>query len=150
LSRAKRGSARRRSSRPRREAETLRELAAPPGERTYLALAFQTLAEISVAEQRWDDAETEVSRALAALDGAEAPLAEWRVYATAAQLYEQLGRTTEAAHHWRRGAEALHLLADSLGESDPLRRSLLASPAAQAIQQRALAWGRRMAPHPGD
>ncbi len=117
----------------RREAKEMRKLAAPPGERTYLALAHQMLAEIAMAEQRWDEAEIEVSQALAVLEGAEAPLAEWRVCETAAQVYEQLGRTTEAAQHWRRGAKVLNRLADSLGQADPLRQSLLTNPAAQAI-----------------
>ena len=91
----------------RREAEALRELAAPPGERSYLALAHRTLAEIAMAAGRWDEAENEVSRALAALEGKDAPSAEWRVCATAAQLYEQLGHIAEAARHWRRSADAL-------------------------------------------
>ncbi len=111
--------------RARREAESLRELAAPPGERTYLALAHRMLAEVALAAQRLGDAENEISCALAALEGAEAPLAEWRVCATAGRLYEQLGRATEAADHKRRSAETLNRLADSLDEADQLRQSLL-------------------------
>jgi hypothetical protein len=111
--------------RARREAETLRELAAPPGERTYLALAHRTLAEVALAARRLDEAENEISRALSTLEGAEAPLAEWSVCATAGRLYEQLGRTTEAADHKRRTAETLDRLANSLGEADQLRQSLL-------------------------
>src|SRR5262245_17223564 len=38
--------------RTRREAEALRELAAPPGEWTYPALAHRTLAEVALAAQR--------------------------------------------------------------------------------------------------
>ncbi len=120
-------------ARARREAEALRELAAPPGERTYLALAHRTLAEIAMAAQQWDEAENEISRALAMIEGAKAPLAEWRVCATAAQLDEQLGRTTEAADHRRRSADALNRLADSLSDADQLRQSLLNEPAVQAI-----------------
>jgi len=102
----------------RREAAALRDLAASPGERTYLALAHRTLAEIAIANQQLDEAENEVSLALAALEGAEAPLAEWRVCATAAQLYEQVGRTDEAADHRRRSAETLSRLAGSLSEEE--------------------------------
>jgi DNA-binding winged helix-turn-helix (wHTH) protein/tetratricopeptide (TPR) repeat protein len=123
----------------RREAEALRELAAPPGERSYLALAHRTLAEIAMAAGRWDEAENEVSRALAALEGKDAPSAEWRVCATAAQLYEQLGHIAEAARHWRRSADALDRLAESLGEDDQLRESLNTDPSAQLIQRRARA-----------
>ncbi|HKQ73096.1 MAG TPA: AAA family ATPase [Blastocatellia bacterium] len=121
----------------RREAEALRELAAAPGERTYLALAHRTLAEIAMAAQKWDDAENEVSPALSALEGVEAPLAEWRVCETAAQLYEQLGRAGEADRHWRRSADAIVRLVESLGEDDHLRESLTANPSMQAICRKA-------------
>jgi len=118
----------------RREAETMLELVAPPGERTYLALAHRMLAEIAIATQRWDEAETEISRALAALEGAEAPLAEWRVCATAAKISNQLSDTTEAAQHMRRSAEMLNMLAGSLSEDDPLRQSLLTILGMRGIQ----------------
>ena len=108
----------------RREAELTRELAAQPGERTYLALAHRTLAEVALAEQQPDEAELEISRALAAIEGADAPLAEWRVCETAAQLYEELGRTAEAGQSRRRSADTLVRLAESLGQDDPLRESL--------------------------
>src|SRR5262249_2581714 len=110
----------------RREAEALRDLAARPGERTYLSLAHRTLAEIAMATRGYGEAGNEVSRALAAIEGAKVPLAEWRVRATAAQLYELLGRSTEAADHRRRSAETLNHLAGSLSDTDRLRQSLLA------------------------
>ena len=115
----------------RREAEALRELASQPGERTYLSLAHRTLAEIAMAARQWDAAENEVSRALAAIENAEAPLAEWRVRATAARLYEKLGRAAESADHQRRLAETLSRLSGSLSEADGLPRSLLDNPASQ-------------------
>jgi DNA-binding winged helix-turn-helix (wHTH) protein/tetratricopeptide (TPR) repeat protein len=124
-------------ARARHEAETLRELAAPPGERTYLALAHRTLAEIAMAAGQWDEAENDVSLALAALEGTEAPSAEWRVRATTAQLYEQLGHVAEAARHWRRSADALDRLAESLDEDDRLRKSLNTNPSARLIRERA-------------
>ena len=93
-------------------------------------LAHRTLAEIAMAVRQWDEAENEISRALIAIEGAEAPLAEWQVCATAAQLYEQLGRTTEAADNKRRSAETLSRLAGSLSEADRLRQSLPAIPTA--------------------
>lgn len=121
----------------RREAESLCELASAPGERTYLALSLQTLAEIAMAADDWEGAEVAIARALTAIEGAEAPLAVWRVCATAARLCEQLGRISEAADHWRRSAETLNRLAGSLDGADRLRRSLGANPAAQTIQRRA-------------
>jgi hypothetical protein len=87
-----------------------------------------------MAAGQWDEAQNEVSQALAALEGAEAPLAEWRVCATAGRLYEQLGRATEAAHNLRRSAGTIKRLADSLGGAVPLRQSLLNGQSAQAAQ----------------
>jgi tetratricopeptide (TPR) repeat protein len=106
----------------RQEAKRLCELAAQPGERTYLALG-----KIALAEQQWEPAEAELSQALAVLEGAEAPLAAWRVYATAAQLSVQRGRRTEAQQYWARSAAVLTQLADSLGNALELRQSLLTS-----------------------
>jgi tetratricopeptide (TPR) repeat protein len=45
--------------RARQEAERLCELAAQPGERTYLALGWRTLADIALAEQQWKQADAD-------------------------------------------------------------------------------------------
>ena len=76
----------------RQEAERLLEIAAQPGERTYLALGHRMLAEIAAAQRKWEESEKEARQAVVVLDGTEAPLAEWRVYATAARLAEQRRR----------------------------------------------------------
>jgi len=110
----------------RQEAKCLCALAAQPGERTYLALGKSTLAKIALAEQQWEQAESELSQALAVLEEADAPLAAWRVYTTAAQLYEQRGRSAEARRYWTRSAAVRTQLADSLGNALQLRQSLLA------------------------
>ncbi len=119
--------------RARREAELLRELAAPSGERTYLALSYRILAEIAMAEQNWPRAEAELARALATLEATEAPLAEWRVCATAARLYQQQGRKPDADHYWTRSAASLNRLAGSLADATELRASLLNHPQVRAI-----------------
>jgi DNA-binding winged helix-turn-helix (wHTH) protein/tetratricopeptide (TPR) repeat protein len=132
-------------SQARREAERVCELAALPGERTYLALGLQTLAEVAMVEQssgtasgpNFREAESSITKALAAIDGADAPLAQWRVCLTAAQLYERLGRAADAAHYWKRSAETLRQLDASLDSDDSLRDSLLADPTVQAIRRRA-------------
>jgi hypothetical protein len=85
----------------------------------------------------WDEAEAEVMQAMAVLEGAEAPLAEWQVYATAARLQDQRRRSAEADQYWTRSAAVLQRLADSLGDEIELRRSLLTQPAIRAISQRA-------------
>jgi DNA-binding winged helix-turn-helix (wHTH) protein/tetratricopeptide (TPR) repeat protein len=109
----------------RREAEQMCALAAPPQDRTYLALGRRALAEIALAERSWDQAEAELARALAVVEGNEVPLAEWRVYATAARLHQQRRRKAEAERCRTRSRAVLHRLADSLGDEAPLRRHLL-------------------------
>jgi len=124
-------------ARARQEAERLCELAVQPAERTYLALGRRTLAEVALAEHKWAEAEKAVSQALAVLEGIEAPLAEWRVCATAAQFYDQRHRKTKACQYWARSAAVLNQLADSLGEAVELRHSLLTHPSVRVILHRA-------------
>jgi tetratricopeptide (TPR) repeat protein len=111
--------------RARQEAETLCELASLPGERTYVALGRQMLAEVALAGGDWNRADREITHALDSLKGAEVPLAEWRVYATLATVCETTGRPDEAAQHRTKSAYLRRQLADSLDESDELRTSLL-------------------------
>jgi hypothetical protein len=125
-------------------------IAAPPPERTYLALGHRLLAEIAMADTRLDQAEAEIALALATMMGAQAPITEWhlyvitppgcsspgassalplaawRVYATAAKLCERQGRPSEAEAFRQQSRAVIHQLADSLDASDPLRESLIA------------------------
>jgi hypothetical protein len=125
----------------RQEAERLCELAGQPGERTYLALGRRQLAAIALAERDWQRAETEIEQALAVVEGGEAPLAEWRVCATAGQLYERLHQRGEAGRYWRRSAEVLTRLGHSLGNETGLRQRLLTQPTALTVLRRAHATG---------
>jgi len=108
----------------RSEARQLCDLAARPPERTYLALGKQMLAEIAQAEHNDARAEAELSGALAALDGAEAPLAEWRVHETAARLQSRRKQMARARGHRARCASTLTALIDSLRDWPELERIL--------------------------
>ncbi|MGH8613359.1 MAG: hypothetical protein ACREYF_15430, partial [Gammaproteobacteria bacterium] len=134
----------------RRMATKLCAIAAPPPERTYLALGRRLLAEIAIAEGQWDQAEEEVAQAMSAMNGpptpsavwhayglappecsspsasSALPLAAWRVHATAAKLCERQGRPSEAAAFRQQSRAVIQQLADSLDASDPLRGSLIA------------------------
>ena len=111
----------------RREAERVCELAAPPGERTYLALANLVIAEAAMQSGDWNAADAAIGESLTVIQGVSAPLAEWRVCAVAAKLEEQRGRNAESTRHQRRSLEVLNRLADSLHQSDRLRDSLTTS-----------------------
>jgi DNA-binding winged helix-turn-helix (wHTH) protein len=119
--------------RAREEMKELCRLASTSGERTYLALGRQGLAEAALAQRDLADARRELSEALHTIDGYEVPLAEWRVCATAART--ELARSHRAAAdaYWTRSAAVLDRLAASLKDDASLHRSFLAQPAVQTV-----------------
>jgi tetratricopeptide (TPR) repeat protein len=108
----------------RAHARALYEIASLPRERTWKALAIVQLVEVAMAAGDWKEAEEQLDLAFETIDGTEAPLAEWRVFATAACLNEQLDRREQALHYWIGSAETLTRLAESIGD-EPLRSSIL-------------------------
>jgi DNA-binding winged helix-turn-helix (wHTH) protein len=107
------------------EANRLCELAALPGERTYLAIGRSLLAHLALAQDNGGEAAAQVAQAVAELKDLEAPLAEWRVFATAAEVARQRGDTSEAAS-WRVHALfTLERIARSLDAAEPLHQALL-------------------------
>ena len=105
-------------------AQRLHDFSAGAPERTYLALSHRLFAEIALREHALAEAETHLTPALGLVETAEVPLAAWRVYASAAKLYERSLRPAEAAIYQRRSADVRLQLAASLDETDPLRRSI--------------------------
>ena len=97
------------------------------GERTYLALGRRVLAEAALAERDGATADRELSHALDAIAEHEAPLAEWKVCATAARSEEAHGRQPRAQAYWARGVAALDRLATRL-EGRPGPGSILPRP----------------------
>lgn len=81
--------------RARAEAIRLCDLAALPPNRTYLALGKNLLARIALARSDYGEAEAQLAHAMEALDPIETPLAEWRVFRTAAELANRQGRTED-------------------------------------------------------
>jgi tetratricopeptide (TPR) repeat protein len=129
--------ARRLLGRAREQLQELCRLAATSGERTYLALGRQTLAEAALAQRDVPAAERELSEALHAVHGYEVPLAEWRVCATAARIELARGRRVKADAHWKRSAAILDRLAASLKDDADLHRSFLAQAAVRTIRRKA-------------
>jgi len=127
--------ARRQFGRAREQMQELCRLAATSGERTYLALGRQELAEAALAQRDLPAAERELSDALYAVDGYEVPLAEWRVCATAARTELARGRRVKADAYWTRSAAVLDRLAASLKDDADLHRSFLAQPAVQTVRR---------------
>jgi len=113
--------------RARQDALRLCELAGKSGQKTYFALAWRQLAEIALAESDLRQAQSEIVVALEAIQGAETPLAEWRVLETAAELERQLGRETEAEALGARSAACIQTLAATLAGHESLRQCFLQS-----------------------
>ena len=136
--------ARKQFVRAREQMQELCRLAATSGERTYLALGRQALAEAALAQRNVPAAERELSEALHAVDGYEVPLAEWRVCATAARVELARGHRVKADAYWTRSAAVLDRLAASLKDDADLHRSFLAQPAVQMVRRHGRPAARRL------
>ncbi|HEU4409228.1 MAG TPA: hypothetical protein VFS43_28475 [Polyangiaceae bacterium] len=106
----------------------LRELADPPGERTWLALADETAARALAAAGRPAEARRRAARALEYVEGGAFPLAAWRVHAACARLAEARGRELEARRHWRASAATLSELGTELDDEPALQAAFFRAP----------------------
>jgi hypothetical protein len=102
-------------------AERLCDLAAQTDERTWQALAWEAHARAALPCGEAAKAIDSVGTALAACEGVQVPLAEWRVHATCASAFKALGDDPRAGTHTRLGAAARKRLAESLPEDHPVR-----------------------------
>jgi class 3 adenylate cyclase/predicted ATPase len=105
----------------------LHDYAAPAPDRNHLALAYGLLARIAFAAGDWGEARAQLSRALATLDNANLPLAAWRIYLGAAEIYDGLGEIEQAARYRGSFETVMRTLAQNFAAEDPLRASLLAA-----------------------
>jgi tetratricopeptide (TPR) repeat protein len=121
--------------RARDYAMRLCELAAKPGQCTYLALGRRQMAAVALAQDNLPEAETQVGLALETMNAAEAPLAAWPVFTLAGEIADRRGMPQEALSHRARARASLERLAASMPEGEPLRIELLQQldrPAASA------------------
>jgi ATP/maltotriose-dependent transcriptional regulator MalT len=108
-----------------REAEALDALAAAAADPTARASAARLLAEIALQEGRLSQAETFLRDALAAIEGYEVPVVEWRIAASAARVHGRQRRRADAEAARMRSAALVSRLADSLPPDHKLRGSFL-------------------------
>jgi hypothetical protein len=102
-------------------AERLCDLAAQTDERTWQALAWEAYARAALSCGEAVTAGAHVEKALAACEGVQVPLAEWRVHATCAITFTALGDDHRAGTHRQLGAAVRKRLAESLPEGHPVR-----------------------------
>ena len=99
-----------------------------------MALGARMLARVAVAGEERDLARAEIRRALEVIQQGDAPLAAWRVHATAGEISELHGDLDEAARNWEASAETLQQLATS---DETLGQHMLATAPARAVLARA-------------
>ncbi|MEJ0096097.1 MAG: AAA family ATPase [Methylocella sp.] len=105
----------------RARAERLCDLAMQTNERAWQALAWEARARAALSCSKTSEAIDHLLKALAACEGVQAPLAEWRVHATGAMVYEAAGDVCGAGTHVRLGAALRNRLAETLPEGHALR-----------------------------
>jgi hypothetical protein len=109
-------------------AERFLEVTQQTSEHTWQALAWDAIARVAMAELDAQRTQNCISKALSAIDGFEAPLAAWRVHATAAKVFGDAGKLDLSRHHLELSRATLLKLADSLGDEESLKRTFLAAP----------------------
>jgi len=102
-------------------ASRLHEVTVAAPDRPFLALSFSTKAKIAIATGNPQAARSQLFEAISIVRHARLPLAAWRVYATVADLYENLGDAARAIKWRYRSQQTVRSLANSLKPGDPLR-----------------------------
>ena len=108
----------------RREADGLLESALSTADPELHALAWEMKSRVAMAETDGDGAEQYLQRALEILENSEAPLAAWRVHATAWDLYGS-NNEVRGKDHLRYAQELILNLANSFEPGERLRDSFL-------------------------
>ena len=108
-------------------AQQFLETALGAEERTWQALAWDANARVAMATGDLVRGTECIAKALMTIQKFEVPLAEWRVYATAAALDDQLGNLESAKLHRQRSHATMLRIADSLPPEEPLRKTFLSS-----------------------
>ena len=117
----------------REQGELMVAGASATAERTWQGLACEVNARIALAGGDARQAREIIEHGLAAIDGVEAPVAAWRVHATAAEVCQALGESDRAQSHRDSSRNIVLKLAASLGSYETSRRTFLNSPAVARV-----------------
>lgn len=122
----------------RRWARQLHDYVASAPDLNHLAKAHELLARISFGLGDSGEALPHLSRALEIVDDADFPIASWRVYGTAAEIFAKYGDVDRAATYRLRFVETVRRLAQNFEPEDRLHKSLLAVLATRTAQLEAM------------
>lgn len=117
----------------RTEAERFLSVTLATVERTWQALAWEANARVAMAQLDVGRARDCIAKALSTMEGFEVPLADWRVHATAVELYQASDNSESAEHHRELSRATILKLADSLPAEEPLRKTFLAAPSVRKV-----------------
>ena len=104
----------------------------------HLAQAHGLLARAALGLGDSAAAQLHLSRALEIVDNADFPIASWRVYRTAAEIFAKYGDVDRAATYRLRFVETVRRLAQNFEPEDRLHKSLLAVSATRTAQLEAM------------
>jgi DNA-binding winged helix-turn-helix (wHTH) protein/tetratricopeptide (TPR) repeat protein len=122
----------------RRWARQLHDYVSSAPDLNHLAQAHGLLARIAFGAGESAEALPHLSRALEIVDNADFPIASWRVYGAAAEIFTRCGEAGRAATYRVRFVETLRRLAQNFEPEDRLHRSLLAVLATRTAQLEAM------------
>jgi hypothetical protein len=108
----------------RRSARRLLQLTEGMPEKTWKAIALACCARAAALDDRASVARETLDAAFEIVEGADLPLAEWHVNATAAEIFEKTG---DGAQFAKRSRELRSRLFQSLSSDDPLLSSASAA-----------------------
>jgi tetratricopeptide (TPR) repeat protein len=109
----------------RKWAKELHDYVAPAPDHNHLAQAYELFARIAFALGDSGDALTHLSLALEIVDNNDFPLASWRVYHAAAEIFAKCGQADKAATYRIRFVDVLRRLAQNFEPEDRLHKSLV-------------------------
>lgn len=122
----------------RKWANQLQDYVAPAPDLNHLAQAYGLLARIALALRESEEALAHLSRALQIVDNADFPLAAWRVYHAAAEIFAQIGEPEKSACYRIRFVDVLRRLAENFEPGDRLHKALVAALAERTARLEAI------------
>lgn len=108
----------------RKWAKQLHDYVAPAPDHNHLAQAYGLFARIAFASGDPAEALVHLSRALGIVDNADFPLASWRIYYAAAEIYAKCGEADKAATYRIRFVDVMRRLARNFEPDDQLHKTL--------------------------
>jgi DNA-binding winged helix-turn-helix (wHTH) protein/tetratricopeptide (TPR) repeat protein len=115
------------------QAERFVDAALRTAERTWQALAWEASARVAMAENELGSAGDCIRSALTSMEGFELPLADWRVHATAADVYSRAGNIARAKQLRELSRTTILNLANSLSTEEALQKTFLSAPSVRSV-----------------